>query len=236
MKTYIFTLFFLIGTAVASAQSKNFIDRPYLETQASVDTLITPDRIHLTIVLSEEDSRNRKSTEELERDMIKVLKRIGIDLEDDLTVADFDSDFRKYFLSSKKILKTKIYRLIVKDAKTLSQVFTGLEEQDISNVSIFKTEYSKEDELLLNLKKKAVLKAQANARTMTETLGQSLGKAIFIRDSHNRFFANADAVQMLRGQVSGLEMKSDNINQALENINFQDLRFETNVSVYFAID
>ncbi|ARN78206.1 hypothetical protein BST97_09495 [Nonlabens spongiae] len=232
MKTYMLTLFLLIGTAVTSAQSKNFIDRPYLETQASVDTLITPDRIHLTIVLSEEDSRNRKSTEELERDMIKVLKKIGIDIEEDLTVADFDSDFRKYFLSSKKVLKTKIYRLIVKDAKTLGQVFTGLEEEDISNVSIFKTEYSKEDELLLDLKKKAVLKAQANARTMTEALGQTLGKAIFIRD-------NVTYPQRSWRPMDAPLMKAETISistSQAENINFQDLRFETNVNVYFAID
>lgn len=236
MKTYILTLFLLIGAAVASAQSKNFIDRPYLKTQASVDTLITPDRIHLTIVLSEEDSRNRKSTEELERDMIKVLKKIGIDLEEDLTVADFDSDFRKYFLSSKKVLKTKIYRLIIKDAKTLSQVFTGLEDEGISNVSILKTEYSKEDELLLDLKKKAVLQAQANAQTMTEALGQSLGKAIFIRDSHNRFFANAEMSQVMKGMNYGLQMESDEVSKSLDKIGFQDLKFETNVNVYFAID
>ena len=232
MKTYMLTLLLLIGIAAASAQSKNFIDRPYLETQASVDTLITPDRIHLTIVLSEEESRNRKSTEELERDMIKVLKKIGIDLEEDLTVADFDSDFRKYFLSSKKVLKTKIYRLIVKDAKTLSQVFTGLEDKDISNVSIYKTEYSKKEELLLDLKKKAVIKAQKNARAMTAALGQTLGKAIFIRDNvtyPQRSWRPSDA-PMMKAETSLV-----NTNQE-ENISFQDLKFETNVSVYFALD
>ena len=33
------------------AQTKNFIDQPYLETTAKVDTLVTPDQIYLSIYI-----------------------------------------------------------------------------------------------------------------------------------------------------------------------------------------
>ena len=34
------------------SQSKNFIDQPYLETTAKVDSLVQPDRIYLSILIS----------------------------------------------------------------------------------------------------------------------------------------------------------------------------------------
>lgn len=94
-------LLILIGfiTIQTFAQNKNFIDQPFLETIAEIDTLVTPDKIHLVIMLNEEDNRNRKSTEELEASMLRVLNSLKIDLEKNLSLLDYSSDFKKYFLS-----------------------------------------------------------------------------------------------------------------------------------------
>ena len=104
-------LLILIGfiTIQTFAQNKNFIDQPFLETIAEIDTLVTPDKIHLVIMLNEEDNRNRKSTEELEASMLRVLNSLKINLEKNLSLLDYSSDFKKYFLSGQKILKTKRY-------------------------------------------------------------------------------------------------------------------------------
>ena len=233
MKRYLTLVLISAVCYISLAQTKNFIDQPYLETQATVDTLITPDRIHLTIVLDEEDSKNRKSTERLEADMIKVLKNLNIDTDKDLTLADFDSDYRKYFLRSKKVLKTKVYYLVVKDAYLLSRVFTGLEEQDISNVSIRKTEYSKKDELILSLKSKAILQAKSNAMALVTPLNQKLGKAILINDQ-TQYFPQYRANDMMELSM-GLEMSSEP-SPEIQNINFQDMKFSTTVNVTFAIE
>lgn len=56
-----------------AAQEKNFIDQPYIETTVTVDTLVTPDKIFISIALNEEDSKNKKSTEELEQQLIATL-------------------------------------------------------------------------------------------------------------------------------------------------------------------
>ena len=60
------------------SQTKNFIDLPYIETSAKVDTLVTPDRIFLTILITEKDTKNRTSVEELESKMNLKLKSLGI--------------------------------------------------------------------------------------------------------------------------------------------------------------
>ena len=54
----------------ASAQTKNFIDQPHIEVDGVADTLITPDEIYIKIIISEKDTRDRQSVEELEKRMV----------------------------------------------------------------------------------------------------------------------------------------------------------------------
>ena len=107
------------------SQTKNFIDQPYLETSAKADTLVIPDRIYLDILISEKDTKDKKSIEELEILMEEKLKSIGIDTKKQLTLNDLASNFKKYFLKNTDILKTKSYSLIVYDAKQQEELFTN---------------------------------------------------------------------------------------------------------------
>ena len=107
------------------SQTKNFIDQPYLETSAKADTLVIPDRIYLDILISEKDTKDKKSIEELEILMEERLKSIGIDIKKQLTLNDLASNFKKYFLKNTDILKTKSYSLIVYDAKQQEELFTN---------------------------------------------------------------------------------------------------------------
>lgn len=73
MKKY-FLLFLLFPSLSVLSQTKTFIDQPYIEVAGSADTLVTPDRIFVRIILSEKDTRDRLSVEELEIKMIGALK------------------------------------------------------------------------------------------------------------------------------------------------------------------
>jgi len=231
-------LLFIIGflTFQSHSQTKNFIDQPFLETIAEVDTLVTPDKIHLMIILNEEDNRNRKSTEELEASMFRVLKSLSIDLEKSLSVIDYSSDFKKYFLGGQKVLKTKMYSLIVTDAQTVGKVMAGLEREEISNVSISKTEYSKSEQLLFELRAKAILKAKRNAENMVAPLNQKIGKAIYVSD-----LETASITSQLQGKVAGVQIRGASSiygNRAKEDImiDFEKMEFSAKVNVKFIIE
>lgn len=231
-------LLLIIGflTFQSHSQTKNFIDQPFLETIAEVDTLVTPDKIHLMIILNEEDNRNRKSTEELEASMFKVLKSLSIDLEKSLSVVDYSSDFKKYFLAGQKVLKTKMFSLILKDAQTVGKVMAGLEREEISNVSISKTEYSKSEQLLLELRAKAILKAKRNAENMVAPLNQKIGKAIYVSD-----LETASITSQLQGKVAGVQIRGASSiygSRAKEDImiDFEKMEFSAKVNVKFIIE
>jgi len=67
MKNYLTVAFFVATTYVGFSQAKNFIDQPYLETTAKVDSLVKPDRIYLSILIQEKEDRNKTSVESQEQ-------------------------------------------------------------------------------------------------------------------------------------------------------------------------
>ena len=229
MKKTFYLLSFLI-CSLAFGQTKNFIDQPYLETTAKVDSLVTPDQIYLSIYIHEGEDRNRTSLEKQERTMANVLENLGIDLKKQLKVDNLASNYKKYFLKFKNVLKSKSYSLEVYDAMTAGKVLIGLESEGISNVRLIKTAYSNIETLKLELKSKAILKAQHQAKALTTPLNQQLGKVIYINDKfYSRPYYN-NMNMMARAEYA--------MDEALEtpiDIEFSKIMVESEISVRFII-
>lgn len=229
----IILLLLLISITKNFSQTKNFIDLPYIETSAIVDTLVTPDRIFLTVLITEKDTKNRTSVEQLESKMNIKLRSLGINTEKQLTLNDLSSNYKKYFLKQQDILKSKSYSLVVYDAKTASKVIAALEEEEISNISIEKTEYSKTEELVLILKGKAIVKARNTAVALTKPLNQKVGNAIYITD-------NFTVSNMLNGRLAGVQIRGVSLNEESDyepiDITFDKIKFQTQVNVNFKLE
>ena len=219
----------LITSLTTYGQSKNFIDQPYLETTARVDTLVIPDRIYLSILITEADTKGKTSVEKLENKMADKLKTIGIDIEKQLTLNDLGSNFKKYFLRKVDVQKDKEYTLLVHDALTAGKVLMGLESIGISNVNLIKTEYSGLEKLKIDLRQKAVRAAKIQAEAMVIPLDQKLGHALFISDL-NTGVQNRMTDRMVRVQIS----KEADKDQPIE-IEFEKIKIESTVNVKFAI-
>ena len=103
----------LLIAAGASAQEKNFLDKPYIEVTGKADMEVTPDEIYVRIVINEKDNKGKVSVEQQEKEMFRRLKAAHIDIEKDLVVQDMSSDLQTYFLRKNAILSTKTYQLKV---------------------------------------------------------------------------------------------------------------------------
>ena len=219
----------LITSLTSYGQSKNFIDQPYLETTARVDTLVIPDRIYLSILITEGDTKGKTSVEKLENKMADKLKTLGIDIEKQLTLTDLGSNFKKYFLRKVDVQKDKEYSLLVYDAVTAGRVIMGLESIGISNVNLTKTEYSSLEKLKIDLRKRAVGAAKNQAEAMVLPLDQKLGHALFISDLNTGVQYRMEE-RMVRVQMS----KEADEDQPIE-IEFEKIKVESTVNVKFAI-
>ena len=107
MKRIIFiTLLFSAINLGGQAQTKNYIDQPYIEVSGYADSLVTPNEIYIRINISESDTRDKIPVEESESKMVAGLKALGINTEKDLTTNDLGSNYRFYLLKQKDVLKT----------------------------------------------------------------------------------------------------------------------------------
>lgn len=230
MKNSILSLMALLCATSLFAQSKSFLDTPYLETSSQVDTLVTPDKIYLNITIQEKDSKGRVSVEEQENKMASRLKALGIDLDKQLGIKDFSSNFKKYFLRDKEVLKSKQYSLLVYSGKQVGDVMVALEQLDIANAFVEKTEYSKMDALELELKSRAIKKAKLKAEALTKPLGQKVGMAIHIVDNSQPYYPRYNQPVMM----AKMEMMDVEQNQPLD-IDFEKIKVESMVNVKFAL-
>ncbi|MEI6865627.1 SIMPL domain-containing protein [Flavicella sp.] len=227
-------LLIIVGFITIStyAQTKSFIDQPYLDITVKVDSLVFPDRIYLNIILKEEDLKGKITLETLETKLKNLLKKNGVNIAKDLTVLDMRSNYKKYFLREKEILKMKMFSLLLHEASTAANIFVAMEESGISNVSLEKTEYSKKEELEINLKVKAIVKAKKHALVLANALGQKVGKAIYVLDRNqntNIYYRNVYNEQIPIGTTN--EIKDKKI-----EIEFQKIKFESTVSVKFKLE
>lgn len=229
--TQILILFF---SMTAICQEKNFIDKPYIEVEGKSDTLVTPNRIYIDVLITEKDTKGKKSVEDLEKEMFTKLQVIGIDVKKDVFMKDMLSTFKKYFLKSTDIQKSKSYSILVFDATQTTKVFIGLEEIGISNVNIEKTEHSESQKIQLKINAKAIENAKATAESYLNPLNQKVGKAIFI--------GHINTTNMLQGNVSGVLIRGNRSLYEQESkgyispIEFEKIKITSNVGVRFSID
>ena len=217
------------------SQTKNFLDKPYLETTAKVDTLVQPNIIHLAILIREKDERNKISVEAMETKMIEKLESLGIDIKKQLTLSDLASNFKKYFLKQQDILKDKAYNLKVFDSQTAGRVLVELEQIGISNVSLDKTEYSEINNLRLQLKSMAVEKAKIQAEFLVKPLNQKIVKAIHITDTFYQHYDNFMNQGLNEVVVVGYSSKAKQ-EYAPPAIEFKPIKVESEVSIKFEIE
>jgi uncharacterized protein YggE len=232
----IILLAIILTSITTFSQEKNFIDQPYLEVQGKADTLVTPNRIYIDVLVSEKDTKGKKSVEELESEMLAKLKSLGIDTEKNVTMQDMMSNFKKFFLKQTDIQKAKSYSILVYDAKTTAKVFIGLEEVGISNVRIDKLEHSEEKKLQLVMNSKAMENAKANALSFTKPLGQNVGKALLVIQNQSvayRGNANQIRIRGLALQEVAYKSKSSEYN---ENIEFEKITIASDINVRFALE
>ena len=67
----------------------------HIQVNGRAEKEIAPDEFYLQIIINERDSKGKISVESQQRDMIAALKRLGVNVEKQLKVANLSSEFFK---------------------------------------------------------------------------------------------------------------------------------------------
>jgi len=161
--------------------------------------------------------------------MLLKLRALNIDLKKNLSVLDFDGYYKKKLLATNEVVKIKSYQLMVTDGKTLGEVYRALDEIDISNISIIRVSHSEIEKYKRETKLKALNVAKEKANDYAAAIGQTIGKALFIRENQNNSYANTSNL-LIRGYAS--ESKKDKI----ENLNFKVITLTASVMARFILN
>ena len=228
-KILLFSLLFISFGANAQG-TKNFIDQNYIEVTGKAEMEIVPDEIFLKILISEADNKGKEPVESLEQKMIDKLKELSIDVDEQLVIKDFSSNFKNYFLKKTDILTSKEYQLLVHDGKTLGQVFLALEEIGISNIEIERVDHSEIENYKETVKIEAIKAGKNKAKYLAEAIGQTIGKAIYIRE-----IENFNTPKLKSGNIMIRGMSTFSAASDLPELEFEKIKLEYSIQIYFEL-
>ena len=222
-----------IATAATAQQSVSIVENQnYIEVTGYSKAEVAPDEIYIAFTINENDNKGRTSVNDQEKDMIRALQRLGINIEEQLTVKDMSSNFKKYILRQNDIRMSRDYQVKVPDAQTAAAVFAALESVKIANASITKAEYGKIDEFVLENKVEAMKNARHKASLLAEAVGQTIGKAIYIQDYERTY---RPYVMNMMTKASA-DMATGGAAEILPNVEFEKITVESNVTVRFLLE
>lgn len=236
MKQLITALLMVLSlSAFSQGGEKNFIDQNYIEVTGKAELEIVPDLIYLKIILSDKDNKSKQSLEEIEKSMVRKLAEIGVDINKDLSVRDFASNFKNYWISKSDVILTKEYQLILHETSTLQKVFFEFQYLGISNVTIDKTDHSRIEKFREDVKDNAVKAARKKAESLAMAINQTIGKAIYIQEVDNPFLSNA-----LQSRVAGINFRvrdssSGKKEEAMPDIEFEKINLQYSILVRFEL-
>lgn len=222
-----------MGLGVATAFAQDFSKNPYIEVTGKCEKYVAPDEINLSIVINEKDYAKKQSLEELEKEMLKALKNVGIDTKKDLTVVDMSSDFmaRKWRKSEVKL--SKAYKLKTANAKQVMQVMMALDQIGISEVSINQIKCSKIEQYKDEARAEAMRDAKRKAKILTDAIDQPLGKAIYISENDFTPVRNYNRPMLMKASAVAEDAIAGS---DVPDLDFENIKIDCRVNVRFALD
>ena len=202
----------------------------YIQTNGRAEMEITPDEFYLQIIINERDSKGKISVESQQRDMVAALKRLGIDVDKQLKVANLSSEF---FKKNTSVASAK-YQLQLGSSAEVGQVWQALSDLGISNVSILKVSHSEIGRYKEQVRIEAVRNARQNAETLAEAIGQRVGKCFYIYDSNSDVLPVMYDNAMLMRSAKAYSTAETAVEE--EPLEFKTIRLEYNVQTKFVLE
>ena len=202
----------------------------YIQVNGRAEREIAPDEFYLQIVINERDSNGKVSVESQQRDMIAALKRLGVNVEKQLKVANLSSEFFKKNTS----VATAKYQLQLGSSAEVGKVWQALDGLGISNVSILKVSHSQLERYKSEVRVEAMRNAKQNAATLAEAIGQTIGKCFYVYDSNNDVmpvFYNNMAVMRSAKAFDAAEAAAEE-----EPLDFKTIKLQYSVQAKFVLE
>lgn len=202
----------------------------YIQVTGRAEKELTPDEFYLQIVINERDSKGKISVESQQRDMVAVLRKLGVDVEKQLKMANFSSEF---FKKNTSVAMAK-YQLQLGSSGEVAKVWQALDDLGISNISILKVTHSQLDKYKQEVRLEAMRNARESAQEMAGAIGQTIGKCFYIYDSNSNVLpVMYDNAVLMRSAKAVADAESVAEEDPLE---FKTIKLEYGVQAKFVLE
>ena len=231
MKQLIYCITFLAFT-MAISQNNNINELPFIEVVGTAEQEVVPDQIHIEITLSEKIVNRRNYTIiEQENNLKAKLNALGISL-DQLTLSDSNSIILRNKRRDTGVKLIKEFILLVHTSEEVSNVFKALNEININEASILKTEHSKITDIRKEVRINAIKAAKEKASYLLEAIDEELGLPIKIEEITQNGYSN------LRSNMAVSQSVNASLNLAGANnmnIAFRPIKVKFSYYIKYAI-
>lgn len=223
------TAFVLVALSVSAQQAETFPS--YIEVNGVAEREVAPNEIYLSITINERDSKGKISIDEQQRDMVAVLKKLGVKPAEQLKMLDLTSS---YFKRGNALAKAQ-YELKLSSATEVARVWRALDELGISQVTVQKVSHTDIETLKAEVRADAMRAARDNARALAEAIDQKAGKCFWIADYSSPVrttyaVANMKARSVMEESVSFDAMVEE------EGLEFQTINLQHRVQAKFVLE
>lgn len=187
-------LLFAIALLVATPLCAQNDEQGFIQVTGYASREVSPDEFTLSIKISESDTKGRRTLQEQENEMIKVLEAAQIDVDSDLHLVDNSSDYFRRGIS----LAERRYELTLHSNDELVAAFNALQPLGLSNVTLTKVTCSTLEQIRNELRCEAICDARNKAKDLAEAIEQSIGACIMIADFNNNTNTNFSSVALKR--------------------------------------
>lgn len=202
----------------------------YIQVTGRAEKELTPDEFYLQIVINERDSKGKISVESQQRDMVAVLRKLGVDVEKQLKMANLSSEF---FKKNTSVAMAK-YQLLLGSSGEVAKVWQALDDLGISNISILKVTHSQLDKYKQEVRLEAMRNARESAQEMAGAIGQTIGKCFYIYDSNSNVLpVMYDNAVLMRSAKAVADAESVAEEDPLE---FKTIKLEYGVQAKFVLE
>lgn len=229
MKNVCFIITLLIFSFTSS---QNIVqeNQPFIEVIGTAIREVVPDKISIEINLSEKViNRKNYTIVEQENNLRAKLSALDINL-DQLSLSDSESIILRNKRRETGVKLTKEFILVVSNSEEVSKVFKALNEININEASIIKTENTQIDTIRKEVRIAAIKAAKEKANYLLEAIDETLGKPMEVReylDNDYRVYAQTSNTIIARPNAS--------FNQDLSSVDFETFTVKFSYYIKYAI-
>ena len=180
MKTKLFliiSLLFCFNAIFATSTD----EKSRIEINSSAEQEVNPDQIFLQIELNSKINTDKNALQK-----IKIIaEKAGIDTKKNFKTTEIENSIEEIWFGADKVNTVEKIKITASSTKQVYQIFEKMKSIKASKITISGFDYSKKEELKRKLLSKATKKAKEKAELLASSLGQKVGKAIFICDESN---------------------------------------------------